>query len=53
MGGAQEEKGDTRKERKEFCHALEREEVSSYVRSWEELGPVTAPTVSWSGEFSK
>jgi len=35
--GSQEEKADTRKERRAFCHAMEGEEASNHVRSREEL----------------
>lgn len=35
--GYQEEKGDTRKERGLFCHALEQEEQNNHVRFPEEL----------------
>lgn len=45
--------GDTRKENGVCCHALEREERSSHVRSWEELGPVATTPGRWSGMFGR
>ena len=43
---------DTREKRK-GCHALEREEPSSHVRSQEEQRPVATPIGEWSGMFSR
>lgn len=39
---SEEVKGEARKERGSFCHVLEEEECSNYVRSQGELGHVAS-----------
>ena len=44
---SQEDKGDARKERSFFCHALEKVECSNHARSWEELGQWLLLELGW------